>query len=373
VIHKGRVYVLDYLEEKSADALRCFSLLDGTELWRRSYRLDIKRNHGYSRTVPAVNDDYAVSMGPMGHLMCLDAKSGKLLWTKDIINEFKAIVPQWYSGQCPFIDGDTVIVAPGGEKALLAGFDLATGNILWQTPNPGGWKMSHSSVVPMQLNEQKMYVYAAVGGIAGIAAEGENVGELLWQSGDWGATVVAPSPVILNDGFIFQSAGYGAGSIVLKINKNSKGYSAAVVHRFDPKEALATEQQSAIFYNNLLFGILTKDAGSKRMRLVACEPKNPSEFVFSGNSRLRFGLGPMISANNKFFALADDGNLSLLTFDNHEFKQVSQAQVLPGVDAWGPLAVADGIMLLRDSTSMACIDLTHDARWARRQSKDADQ
>ncbi|UCH93290.1 MAG: hypothetical protein JSV88_23840, partial [Candidatus Aminicenantes bacterium] len=54
VIFNGRVYIMDYDEEERADILRCFSLNDGKEIWRRGYKLYVKRNHGMSRTVPAV-------------------------------------------------------------------------------------------------------------------------------------------------------------------------------------------------------------------------------------------------------------------------------------------------------------------------------
>jgi outer membrane protein assembly factor BamB len=68
-VHNGRVYILDYNERKKADALRCFSLKSGKELWRRWYYVDLKRNHGYSRTIPAVTDKYLVSIGPRSHVM----------------------------------------------------------------------------------------------------------------------------------------------------------------------------------------------------------------------------------------------------------------------------------------------------------------
>ena len=66
------VYASDYLEEDKADALRCFSLISGEELWQRKYSVHVKRNHGMSRTVPAINDKYVVTMGPKGHVMCSD-------------------------------------------------------------------------------------------------------------------------------------------------------------------------------------------------------------------------------------------------------------------------------------------------------------
>ena len=168
VVAKQRVYVLDYLEEEKADALRCFSLKDGGELWRRSYRNDIRRNHGKSRTVPAVAADTVVTIGPRAHVMAVDALSGDLLWTRDMIRQDGAEVPQWYTGQCPLIDGDRAILAPAGDNALLLAIDLRTGDTVWGLPNDLGLKMSHSSVMIMTLNEVKQYVYAGLGGIIGV-------------------------------------------------------------------------------------------------------------------------------------------------------------------------------------------------------------
>ena len=78
-IYKGKVYILDYDEHNKADALRCFSLKTGEELWKRWYHVALKRNHGMSRTIPAVNENYIVTIGPRCHVMCLNRKNGEML------------------------------------------------------------------------------------------------------------------------------------------------------------------------------------------------------------------------------------------------------------------------------------------------------
>ena len=70
----GRVYLLDYEQEKKQDALRCLSLGDGREIWRYGYHDSVKRNHGMSRTVPAVNEKLVVAIGPKCHVVCLEDK-----------------------------------------------------------------------------------------------------------------------------------------------------------------------------------------------------------------------------------------------------------------------------------------------------------
>ncbi|MHC4336515.1 MAG: outer membrane protein assembly factor BamB family protein, partial [Planctomycetota bacterium] len=143
----GRVYILDYDREKQADAIRCLSLADGKEIWRYSYPVKVKRYHGMSRTVPAVTEKYIVTLGPKCHVTCLDSMTGQFRWMLDLVRDFGATVPPWYAGQCPLIDNDKAIIAVGGD-ALMIAVDCETGKIIWQSPNPHRWVMTHSSVIP---------------------------------------------------------------------------------------------------------------------------------------------------------------------------------------------------------------------------------
>ena len=174
-IYKGLVYLLDYNEKEKADLLRCFSLTDGKELWRRGYNVSIKRNHGMSRTIPAITEKYILTMGPRCQVMCLDRATGNYRWGIDIARDYITEIPFWYTGQCPLIDNDVAIIATGG-KALMIGVSCETGAKLWEVPNPDGWKMSHSSIMPFTFGGRKMYVYSAIGGLLGVAADGAEIG-----------------------------------------------------------------------------------------------------------------------------------------------------------------------------------------------------
>ena len=159
VIYNGRAYFLDYIEAQNSDALRCLELETGNELWRRWYRSPMRRNHGFSRTVPAIGEGYIVTIGPMGHVMCCDPITGELKWTLDLRKEFGSEIPRWHSGQCPLVIDDVLVLAPAGEEILIAGFDCHTGEMLWSTPNTLDYEKSHASVMPMTLGGKKMYVY----------------------------------------------------------------------------------------------------------------------------------------------------------------------------------------------------------------------
>ena len=359
-VHRGRVYLLDYDEDEKADALRCLSLDDGRELWRRWYHVHIKRNHGMSRTVPAVSGRYVVTVGPLCHVMCVDAISGELKWGLDLGTALGTETPLWYAGQCPLIDDGTAVLAPAGREALLMGIDCETGDVRWQTPNPRGWKMSHASVMPMVIDGTRMYVYAALGGVVGVSAEAGDRGRILWDTPAWARSVVAPSPVYLGDGRILLTAGYGAGSMLLQVSKQGEAFAVDVLQEIETREGLASEQQTPLYHGGRLYAILPKDAGALRRQFVCGDPSDLTRIIWSSGKTRRFGLGPYMLADDKCFVLGDTGELSMLRLGDDGYQLLGQARVLEGHDAWGPIALAGTRMLLRDSQRMVCLELGAD-------------
>jgi outer membrane protein assembly factor BamB len=79
--------------------------------------------------------------------------------------------------------------------------------------------------MPYTFGGRKMYVYSAIGGLFGVAADGQDVVKVLWKTSAWNHSVVAPSPVCMPDGRIFMTAGYGAGSMSLQLSENSGQFS----------------------------------------------------------------------------------------------------------------------------------------------------
>jgi outer membrane protein assembly factor BamB len=353
-VANGRVYVLDYDEVRQADALRCFSLDDGREIWRRWYTVRLKRNHGISRTVPAVNGRYVVTIGPGCQVMCCDALSGDFLWGVDLAERFAVEVPLWYTGQCPLIDGSEAVIAVGGSM-LMAGLDLASGRVNWQTPNPRSLKMSHSSIIPATIGGVRMFLYAAIGGIVGVSAEPAARGTLLWDSPAFDATVIAPSPVPMGDGRIFVTAGYGAGSIMLRVSRAGASFQTEVLYRHRPTDGFACEHQTPVLYQGMLIGILPKDAGTRRAELACWDPDGG--WVWSSGSAQRFGLGPYLLADGKLVLLNEDGVLTIAAASVTGYQPLGSAKILDGPDAWAPMALVDGRLIARDTHRMVCIDL----------------
>lgn len=364
-VHNGRVYLLDYNERKKADALRCFSLSSGKEIWRRWYYVDLKRNHGYSRTIPAVNDKYVVTIGPRSHVMCTDPVSGDLLWSIDLEKKYGIqgkekgrVTPDFFSGQCPLIDNDIAIIAPGA-KALMIGVDCMTGRIIWETPNPDSLRMSHGSIMPMTIYGKKMYVYNAVGGVIGVSAESNDAGKLLWSTTDWSPATTAASPVYIGNNEIAVFGSYGAGGARISVSYDGSSFSARVREQHKATEGIASDQQTPIVTGDYIWTVMPENAGSLKKQLVCYNKSDLLKPVWSSGKENRYGrgLGPYIISGDKMYLLDDDGNLYLFQIDKASVKQILCKKILDGIEAWGPMAIAGKLLILRDSRNLVCIDI----------------
>ena len=345
-IHDGRVYLLDYDRDNRQSALRCLSLADGREIWRYAYPLSIKRNHGMTRTVPAVAGRYVVALDSKCNVVCVDAQTGDLRWGLSLVSSHGATIPPWYAGQCPLIAGDRVILAPGGADALLVAVELATGKVVWKTPNLRGWKMTHASVMPMEFGGRRMLVYCGSGGVAGVAADD---GKLLWDPTDWKISIATvASPLVLSEGRIFLSGGYNAGSLMLQIAESAGSFSARTLFRL-PAETFGATQQSPVALGARILGIRPNG------QFVSLDESG--KVLWSSGSAAQFGLGPFLVASGLVYALNDNGTLSLFEASAEKFTLLARSQVLKGRECWGPMALAAGRLVVRDLTRVVCLDV----------------
>lgn len=341
----GRVYLMDYDREKKQDALRCFSLADGREIWRFAYPVSVKRNHGMSRTIPTVTEKTVVAMGPKCHVAAVSATTGELKWALDLVRDYEYTVPQWYAGQCPLIEGDRVILAPGGPAALMIALDLETGKELWRTANPREWKMTHSSIVPMEVLGERIYVYCAHAGVVGVSAKN---GALLWETTDWKISIATvPTPVLVGRNRMFLSGGYNAGSLMLEVTKTGDKFAAKTVFRLGP-EVFGATQQTPMLHEDHLYGA----RADGKFVCLNLEGK----VVWASDAGQQFGLGSYLAADGLIYAVNDSGLLRLIELTPEKYRLLAQAQILKGRESWAPMAIVGSRLLVRDLTRMVCLE-----------------
>jgi len=343
----GRVYHHDYAEQKSDWRVHCRHLATGKEIWSFSENRSIRPNHGITRTVPAVDGRYVVSLDPKCVLHCLEARTGKELWRKNLVSEYKTAIPPWYNGQCPLNEPDRVVIATGGA-AILVALDKATGKEIWRTPNPRKLLLSHASVMTAVLGGMRQYLYGTLNGPLGVSASD---GKLLWEFPRRFSVAVAPSPLALDGERVFMTASYDAGCVMVRVRSGGGAFQAEAVWDMKKNE-WNSEVHTPIVHQGHLFAV-----GKKRRGLFTCLNFDGKE-VWTSDGKAAFGLGSFLLADGMFFVLqGDTGMLRLIEASTTGYKELAKAQVLSGHDVWGPMALSDGKLVLRDLTKMVCIDV----------------
>jgi outer membrane protein assembly factor BamB len=346
----GRVFLLDYDRRAKRDVVRCLSLATGRDIWSYSYPAKLKRDHGMSRTVPAVTAQHVVTVGPKCHVHCLDTTTGAFRWAIDMVGRYGTRVPPWYTGQCPLIEDGKAILAPAGT-ALLVAVDLDTGEVVWETPNPHGWTMTHTSVTPIDFGDTRMLLYTGSGGIVAVSPDD---GAVLWEFTGWKVpTANVPSPVFLPPDTLLLTGGYGAGSIVLRLTETESGFSVAEHRRMKP-EHYGAHQHTPVPYEGYIYG-LGEDGQ------LTCLDRD-GDVVWKSGSDVTFGKAAYLLVDGVVLAFDNDGLLRAARATPERFELLGETKVLDGPDAWGPMACASGTLVVRDLAEMKALDLGGVAR-----------
>lgn len=346
-VYDGKVYVNDYDDGTKEWLVRCLSLEDGTEAWRFSEKKRIRPNHLITRTVPAVDGTHVFSLDPKCIFHCLDAATGKELWSKNFVREFKTRIPPWYAGQCPLVEEDRVLVAPGGE-ALVVALEKPSGKEIWRTPNEEKWLMSHVSLMPAELCGVRQYLYATLEGVQGISAAD---GRLLWFFPAKFNLAAAVSPLAVGGDRVFMTNLYQADSFMLRVTRDGEKFSASEVFRFSESK-WNSEVHTPILFEDHMFAV-----GKKRRGLFTCLDLD-GEIVWTSDGKASFELGSFLLADGLFFIVeGKTGMLRLLEASTTGYKELGSAQILEGHDVWGPMALSNGKLLARDTTKLVCLQV----------------
>ena len=107
----------------------------------------------------------------------------------------------------------------------------------------------------------------------------------------------------------------------------------------------------------MIISIIPKDGGGMRERLVCYSPNDLHNPLWTSGSDERFGLGPYLVIDNLLFVLKEDGELYVYRIERNGLEMLKRQRIMDGSDAWGPMAYADGMLILRDAQSMKCIKI----------------
>ena len=335
----GKLFTLGTRDGK--EVLLALDTNTGKELWTQPIS-DVLKNDwgGGPRGTPTVDGAKIYALSGPGTLACVNAADGKEIWNTKM-SDAGGQVPTWGYTESPLVDGNQVVVTPGGEKGAIAAYDKATGKLLWQSKDFTDGAQ-YSSLVPATINGQKQYVQLTMQHFAGVAA---NDGALLWKQDFPGSTAVIPTPIV-KDNLVYATAGYGVGCIAVKVEP---GNTVTPVYR---NKVMQNHHGGVILYKDHLYGCSDKT--------WVCQDFASGEQVWAEKDKL--GKGAIGYADGMFYCLDESsGTVALIEAspngwaEHGRFKLDPQTAIRSSKGRiWTHPVIVDGRLYLRDQDLIYC-------------------
>ncbi len=322
--------------------------LDGKILWSTRIGKPGDVNRPGARGTPTYDDGKLYTLAPHGELACLDAKTGKEIWHKDLVADFGGKQPGWAYAESPLVDGDHVICTPGGPKGTLVALDKKTGETVWQS---GEWTdtAQYSSPIVVDLGGVHQYIQLTGASVAGVAADS---GKLLWKAARPGKTATIPSPVY-HDGYVYVTSGYGVGCDLFKVNKSAAGFTADPV--YTDNKTMVNHHGGVILLDGKLYGYSDKGGWT-------CQDMLSGKALWTDKT---LGKGSIAYADGHFYLREEggekgqDSRIALIEATPEGFKKTgmfTQPQ-RSGPAAWPHPVIVDGRLYIRDQDVLLCYDV----------------
>jgi outer membrane protein assembly factor BamB len=332
-IVKGRMYTQG--QRGNQEFVIALDVKTGNKIWETPTSRDFENDRGSGpRGTPTFDNGKLYAMTGDGTVVCLDAATGKILWQLDSVKKFGGAVPHWGYSESPLIDGDRVIVMPGGRGASLVSLDKKTGEVQWKT---GDDRAGYSSAILADVGGAKQVVVLSAQSAYGVQ---ESTGELLWRYGKVSNNVANIATPIYHDGAVFLSSAYDTGCALLKLNP--KGMQEVYFNR-----DMMNHYSSSVLVDGILYGY-------SNANLVAMDFGDGKQ-LWRNRS---VGKGSVTYADKHLYALGEEGVVGLIEASPAGYKEVSRFEYQKGsLPSWSPLVISDGKMYLRDQDNLTSYDI----------------
>jgi outer membrane protein assembly factor BamB len=346
----GRLFVLSN-RGMDNEFVQALSVEDGKPIWTR--RLGNVGNpnqqppYPMARSTPAIDGRLLYAFSSDGDLACIETADGKLVWTRNVRREFGGQPGTWAYSESPLIDGDVIVVTPGGTGATLVALKKKTGELIWKSAVPGGDRAGYSSVIVVNAAGRKQYVQFLDKGLVGVDAP---TGKFLWRyTQTSGGPANIATPVAYED-YVYSTNARRFGGGLIQLNATSDGVAAEQVYfERDVPNTLGGQ----VLVGDYLYG--TNQQGP-----VACEFKT-GKIVWSAQS---FGPGAVCYADGRLYFHAEKGDVALVEASPKEYRELGRFMP-PGQPkrrdsrerAWSYPVVANGRLYIRDAGNLWCYDV----------------
>jgi outer membrane protein assembly factor BamB len=342
-VAEERVYTMGHDGRKSGgnETVYCLDAKTGKVIWTHSYPaplLDYLHEGGPCST-PTVDGSTVYTLSKNGILHAYEAKDGKVLWKKEMMKEAgMRRPPEWGFAASPSLLGDLLLIEAGATFAL----DKKSGETKWKSQT---YRAAYGSPTSFKSGKSDLIAILKTDGL--IILDAANGKALAFEKWETSYRTNSTTPVVKGNK-IFISTGYKRGCALFE-------FKSGKLTKIYENRNLSTHMNNAIPVGDFLYGF----DGNVHMA-------GPKDFVCirfsSGELQWRskdagLMVGSLIVAGDRIIALGQRGELAIAPVNPKKFSPLAREQVIGG-RCWTPPVLANGLLYLRNARGdLVCLDL----------------
>src|SRR5262249_21372260 len=338
----ARIYLMSNrgMDNEFVEAL---STQDGKPVW--TSRIGNVGNpndflYAKARSTPTIDGDFVYALSSDGEIACLETRGGKIRWQKNVKKEFAGQPGIWAYAESPLVDGEVVVVTPGGAQATIVALNKKTGDLIWKSAVPGGDPAGYASAIIVQAGGRKQYVQFLSKGIVGVDAR---TGQFLWRYAEVAKGMAQMVTPVARDAYVYGGAN-GIGGGLVRLKADAGGISAEKVYL---ARGLPNRIGGSVLVGDYLYG--TASGG-----LVAAE-FTTGKVKWQGQG---VGGGSVAYADGHLYVHGENGDLALVEATPEAYRekgrftppaQPKRNRLGPFPErAWTYPVIANGRLYIRD-------------------------
>ncbi len=335
VVADGQAFTIEQRRDK--ELVAAYDLRTGRELWTDSWPGLFQEFMGGDgpRSTPTWHDGRLYALGALGEFRCLDAATGRRLWSRNILKDNEAQNTPWGMAASPLVVDDKVIVLPGGPSGnSVVAYEKVTGKKIWGSLDD---KQAYTSPMLVTLAGKRQLLVVSAKRAMGLTVED---GALLWEF-PWTTAydVNAAQPIIVGPNRLFISAGYDHGAALVEVTVLGDGYTARPVWE---NKRMKNKFSSSVLHEGHIYGFDES--------ILACVNAETGELKWKGG---RYGYGQLLLASGHLVVSTEAGDVVLVKATPERHEELGRFSAIEG-KTWNVPAIADGNLLVRNATEMAC-------------------
>lgn len=374
-VANGKVYVTDYVR-KEGDAsndpggrrlltgeerVLCLDAKTGQLLWSHAYPCEYNISYPAGpRATPTVANGVVLALGAEGDLVCLDANDGTLIWRKSLKQEYKTETPIWGYSAPPLVIGQQVITLAGGEGSVVVALDLKSGEEKWRALSA-----SEIGYAPPTLLERQGSVELLIWTADELCSLDPENGHVHWQvplKPRYGMSIMAPQ--ISGDKLFACGIGDTASMYRLGAPKTAP----ELLWKGKPKMAIYCANSTPAFVGDMIYGA---DCQVGSMMGVKAEDGTRSWETFAPTTgrpgRASHGTVFLNRYEDLFYLFTETGDFAIAKLSPTGYEEIGRFHLVEPTGecfgrnvVWSYPAYANSCIFVRNDKEIVCADLSQD-------------